>query len=177
MNATSLLLRCREGDSLALDEFVRRYQPVIERLALAVLDDGRQEMQEEVQDVRGVVQDTLAAAVAAGELFRDENDLTIWMYATGLKACQKRLRRRSRLVGSTGSAAGETPDGPSGSQRLAMRAAVRQLDEKLRLPLLLHYSSGLSLSEVAQVLKVSQSSIQARMVSAREKMRVFLEVG
>jgi RNA polymerase sigma-70 factor (ECF subfamily) len=164
VNATSLLLRCREGDSLALNEFTRRYQPVVERLALTLLDDGRAEKSVEVEDVRGVVQDTLLAAVAAGEQFRDEADLSLWIYATGLKACQRRLRRRGHL-----------PRASSAEAPGSMRTAVRQLDEKLRLPLLLHYSSGLSLAEVARVLKLSRSTIEARMVAAREKVRVLLE--
>ena len=163
MNTTSLLLRCREGDPAALDELIRRYQPVIARLALIVLDSGRAEYS--MEDVRGVVQKVLVAAVASGEMFHDELDFTTWMYATGLKACQQRQRQGAHKP------AGK----PSGKQPIGVQQAVRELEEKLRLPLLLHYAIGLSLAEIARVLKLSQSTIQARMVHGRENLRVLLE--
>lgn len=163
MNANSLLLRCREGDTEALEAFARRYQPVIERLARATLDDNKSASR--ADDVRRVTQETLLAAVSAGNVFRDDTELDLWILALALRFSRRQLRRRTgpkdRSPGS---------DGPK-----TTRGALRQLEETLRLPLLLHYSIGLSLPDIAQVLRISQASVEARMAQGREQMRVLLE--
>jgi RNA polymerase sigma-70 factor, ECF subfamily len=159
VNATALLISCREGDPAALDEFVRRCQPLIERLALTILEDGRSP--DLLPEVQAVVQTTLLSALSAMNSFRDEAEFNTWLVGLGLKACRKQLRRRA------GAAA---PAIPVSGQRSSLVAAVQSLDEDQRLPVLLHYSFGFSIQQVAQVLNVSQNAILARLSSARDRL-------
>ncbi len=53
---------------------------------------------------------------------------------------------------------------------------VLKLPDKYKLPLYMYYYEGYSTKEIAQILKVNYSTIRTRMVSARNILRLVLEV-
>ena len=62
-----------------------------------------------------------------------------------------------------------TPQDPG----LAM--ALEQLPQRLRLPLVMHYAEGMSYAEIAQALRLPQSTIRSRLHKGREELRKELE--
>ena len=52
--------------------------------------------------------------------------------------------------------------------------ALLQLDERLRMPIVLHYMEGYSVSEVAAVLRVPQGTVKTRLRKGREQLRQLL---
>ena len=56
-----------------------------------------------------------------------------------------------------------------------VRAAVDNLDVRLRAPLLLKEIEGLSVKEVAAMMGLSQSNVKIRLYRARKKLAVALE--
>lgn len=53
--------------------------------------------------------------------------------------------------------------------------AVMRLPRKLREVILLHYYQGLKVSEIADALNISHSSVSGRMKRGREKLKKMLE--
>ena len=49
------------------------------------------------------------------------------------------------------------------------------LPERLRLPLVMHYAEGMSYAEIAQALRLPQSTIRSRLHKGREELRKELE--
>ena len=56
-----------------------------------------------------------------------------------------------------------------------VQKAVRQLDDKHRLPVYLYYMEGLPLQEIASVLKIPKGTVKSRLYQARESLRNMLE--
>ena len=57
-----------------------------------------------------------------------------------------------------------------------IKSAVSTLDEKLRLPVLLHYVGDMPLSEIAIVMKVPEGTVKSRLHTARKIIKEQLEV-
>ncbi len=177
MDTAHLLTRCRTGDSLALEELVETYQPLLHRLALSVLDNPA-----EAEDA---VQDAFIAIIDSLDAYRGEAALTTWVYAVALNVCRKRLRKRiarKRLMQTLQwllrlpEEANADPEEAAvhNEYDAALRRAVRALDEKHRLPILLHYAHGLTVIEIAQILGIPQGTVLSRLHTARKRLKGIL---
>lgn len=54
--------------------------------------------------------------------------------------------------------------------------AIEELDEKLRIPVLLYYSSQMSLDAIADIVKCPKGTVKSRLYKAREILKEKLEV-
>jgi len=61
------------------------------------------------------------------------------------------------------------------TERLAVRAALKQLPPKYRVPLVLYVYQGCTVAEVAEMLELSVSAVKMRLSRAREKFRVVYQ--
>ena len=60
-------------------------------------------------------------------------------------------------------------------EKTAVRAAVSRLPEIYRLPILLHYSSDVSVQEIAEILHIPAGTVKSRMNTARQMLKKELE--
>ncbi|HBI61017.1 MAG TPA: RNA polymerase subunit sigma-70 [Lachnospiraceae bacterium] len=107
--------------------------------------------------------------------------LRLWKNHKKKYACRKRIADMESLSGEKQ----EIEESSSYSleeevfareQAAEVRRAVRQLDDKYRLPVYLHYMEGLPLQEIARVLKIPKGTVKSRLYQARESLRNTLEV-
>lgn len=61
------------------------------------------------------------------------------------------------------------------SQIAALREMIRQLPQRYRLPLELHYSADLPVKEIAKLMKLPESTVKTRLRRAKEQLRQKLE--
>lgn len=52
-----------------------------------------------------------------------------------------------------------------------IREAVSQLEEKYRLPICLYYMEGLSITDIAKILKLPQGTVKSRLYQARKLLK------
>ncbi len=163
---------------VAVEEFVRAYQHGVFRLAYSVLEDA-----DEAEDA---TQEALVAAVSRLDSFRGEAALRTWVYAIALNVCRRHLQKRrsgQRLLDVLQGwfhLRGETPDRPEDTAvdreaRGDVARAVRMLDEKHRLPVILRYYHDLPVAEIAQILGINEGTVHSRLFTARERLRDRLE--
>lgn len=107
--------------------------------------------------------------------------LRLWKNHKKKYACRKRIADMESLSGEKQ----EIEESSSYSleeevfareQAAEVRRAIRQLDDKYRLPVYLHYMEGLPLQEIARVLKIPKGTVKSRLYQARESLRNTLEV-
>ena len=55
--------------------------------------------------------------------------------------------------------------------------ALKALDEKYRLPIVLHYLEGYSLEEIAWLLRIPAGTVKSRMHAGRRALKAMLEEG
>ena len=100
---------------------------------------------------------------------------------------QRKIARRLRLVPQEsleeltqrGLQPGEAPSPEEAllqkSQTEILREMIRQLPERYRLPLQLHYSADLPVKEIAKLMKLPESTVKTRLRRTKEQLRQKLE--
>ena len=173
---TQLVSRCQQGDLRAFADLVEQYQDRLFDVAWTILRDR--------EAAKDAVQETFLTAFQKIEGFRGESALETWLIAIVVNQCRSRLRRQKarRLLSLDNLspqrlfAIGKQNADPAAivGQRLqqdALWQLVNQLEERLRLPILLHYRYGLSGEEIATVLGVAKSTIYERLSQGRKRLR------
>jgi len=119
-------------------------------------------------DREDAVQECLRKAWEHRHRLRDERYLQTWVIRILLNECHTMQRRMARTV-----PAGEvSPEQPRREGRL--KAALLQLDERYRTPILLHHIEGYSIAETASILRVPQSTVKTWLSRGRKALKRIL---
>ena len=110
-------------------------------------------------------------ADAVQERLRSQEYFQTWMTRILINTCKDLLRRRKR---TTTVALPESYPAPDGEERRELYDALSAMDEKLRLPLVLHYLEDFSVREIAQMLKTPEGTVKRRLWLARNALRQSL---
>jgi RNA polymerase sigma-70 factor (ECF subfamily) len=173
MESNELIQRCLRGEEEAVTSLIGSYQPLIFRLALSILDDPC-EAEEAVQDV-------LMLALRSLGSFQGGSRFTTWLTAITVNVCRDRLRRkRSRFnlfqriqelyhpQQKPENYPEEVVAGREENQRVWK--SVSELDDKHRIPLILHYYHNLSVDEIAAALDLPKATVYSRLQAGRDKI-------
>lgn len=168
-----LVHRCQRGELAAFTELFRHYETRIYRLAMTILRNER--------DAEDAVQDVFLRVFERIRDYRGESSFETWLTAIVVNVCRDRLRRQKvrrvlsldRLRGQIGSddVAEVVADR---LQRQTLWSLVDRLEEKYRLPVILHYHENLPCGEVARILGLRTSTVYSRLNTARLRLRVML---
>lgn len=101
---------------------------------------------------------------------RDERYMQTWIIRILINVCRNTYRRRRREVPVDPLPEREAPR--SGDPEL--RGAVLQLPEHLRLPIVLHYTDGYEVAEIARMLRLPSGTVKTRMRKARALLKAML---
>lgn len=144
-------------------EELQAYQVTLYRVAYTVLRDD--------DACRDALQDAALKAWEKRFSLREPRYFRTWITRILINACHDIQRKRRRLVcmESVPMQAFSPPPDPE------LAAALKDLPEGIRLPLVLHYAEGMSYQEIAQTLHLSQSTIRNRLRKGKEKLRKELE--
>ena len=144
-------------------EELQAYQVTLYRVAYTVLRDD--------DACRDALQDAALKAWEKRFSLREPRYFRTWITRILINACHDIQRKRRRLVcmESVPIQASSPPPDPG------LAAALKDLPEGIRLPLVLHYAEGMSYQEIAQTLHLSQSTIRNRLRKGKEKLRKELE--
>ena len=127
-----------------------------------------------------VVQDTMLTALSKIERYEPGTDLKAWLCRIAINRCRDVLRKRKvrekwygvwlrvAMVGSPP----HTPERRTADHELAgeLWQAVDQLDDKHRLPIILHYVHGMTAPEIAEVMGIREGTVYSRLYYACQKL-------
>lgn len=183
--------RLAEGHDRALDDLMARHAPRLHAYLNRLLQND--------SDAEDLAQETFVRVHEHRDRFDPRHEFTTWLYTIATNLVRDRYRWRSRHPespldapahpGPHGTAAHEArglaevlpdrrPD-PS-SQALqheraeAVRNAIAQLPEDLRLPLLLAEFEERSHQEIAVILECTAKAVEMRLYRARKSLRDLL---
>ena len=170
MDQRRLVERAREGDHDAFAELVRASVARLDTAARLILRDR--------ELARDAVQEGLFRAWRDLRSLRDPDRFDAWVYRLTVNACldlARRRRRRPMEVEVTEIVELSGPTQPDPADMVADRALVdgvmRRLDEQGRSIVVLHYSLGLPISEVATTLGIPVGTVKSRLNRALGDMR------
>ncbi|MBB4100436.1 sigma-70 family RNA polymerase sigma factor [Sphingomonas kyeonggiensis] len=167
------------GSDGAYAEIVRRYRTPLFRLINGSVPDP--------DEALDLTQETLVSAHRALRRYDPARPMRSWLSAIALNKCRDWARRRkvrqfftfARDIDDAAELiADDRPDqavAAEDRQELArLRRAISTLSASLREPLLLHTVEGLSQSEAAEILGISEKAVETRLRRARIQLHEHL---
>jgi RNA polymerase sigma-70 factor (ECF subfamily) len=167
-----------DGDLAAFDRLIERHWRKVASVVGRFLTDPN--------DVDDTVQETFVRAFESLRGFRGEASVRTWLLRIALNACRSKRgeywRRRVTLTEDDSAFDGGVTGSPALAEAVvlqaewehALRAALRRLPEKLRLPIVLHFFEELSGAEIAAVLGWNQSTVWSRIYAGCRLLRKSL---
>ena len=122
-------------------------------------------------DVQDALQDAALKAWEKRDKLRDEKFFRTWITRILINACYDTQRKRRRIVSMDEIPESTVSNAPDPELALALQA----LPEKLRLPLVLCYSEGMSYEEAADVLRIPITTLRGRLRRGKEELRKELK--
>jgi RNA polymerase sigma-70 factor, ECF subfamily len=179
-----LVALAKAGDLFAFETLVSRHERQIYSLAHRILQNPH--------DAEDVTQQAFLSAVENLAKFRAESSFATWLYRIATFAALKVIRKRNGLdTVSLEEATEPCEDSDSiphpeyiadwkqspgqlveaNETRRLLAEALAQLDEKHRLVFVLRDVEGLSVSETAGALGLTESNVKMRLLRARLQLR------
>jgi RNA polymerase sigma-70 factor (ECF subfamily) len=170
-----LVRRCQAGELAAFTELFRRYEARTYRLARTILNHER--------DAEDAVQDTFLRVFERIKRYRGDASFDTWFTAVVVNVCRDRLRRRrvrqalplEWLRGRLGHDDEVMEKGSRQLERRDLWSLVHRLEDRYRLPVILHYYQGLPCGDVARILGLRVTTVYARLNTARVRLRAMLQ--
>ncbi|HLK58793.1 MAG TPA: RNA polymerase sigma factor [Chthonomonadaceae bacterium] len=162
------------GDYSAFDTLVERHWRKVASVAGRLLQDAN-----EAEDV---VQETFIRAFESLKSFRGQAGFQTWLIRITINQCKNRRQtwwKRRVLLHEPDQTPTHIPSPEQGGETVvlqeeqakAVQSAVRQLPEKYRLPIVLHYFEELTGAEIAAVLGWKESLVWSRIYSGYRELR------
>lgn len=122
------------------------------------------------QDREDAVQACILLAWERRRQLRDPEKFKPWIMRILVNCCHSLLRRTQREL-----LLAQPPDasGPEAEQPLSL--LLTPLPEQYRAVLTLRYQEGMSVKEMAYVLRLSEAAVKSRLARAREALREILK--
>ena len=160
-----------EFDLEAFGELIRRHQDFVYGAALRVVRNPVL-----AQDV---AQDAFVRAYKALPDFRGQAAVRSWLYriATNLalNAVQRRKEYPAEELPEVVTSSGPEREMLRGAMATHMRAAIEELPDDLKVPLVLREYESLSYQEIAEVLDLPLNTVRTRILRARRALRTAME--
>lgn len=152
-----------------------------EKLGALIIDSERhmyvtaRSILSEDEDCADAIQETIVKAFSKINSLKQDAYAKTWLIRILINECYNVLRQKSRQIpmdveGEMAAKAAVEPKDYSDLYR-----AVSQLQEDLRMPVVLYYGEDFSVREIAQVLEISEGAVQKRLARARQKLKRLLE--
>lgn len=151
------------------ERLVHNYQKTLLRMCCLYLRDKTL--------AEDAVQETFIKVYRSMQSFRGESSEKTWLMKIAMNTCHD-IRRSHwfKLIDRR-----YTPDmlpeanEPFEQEEDNLVAEIMQLPRKLREVVLLYYYQDMSVTEIADSLGITQSSVSGRLKRARDKLRILLE--
>lgn len=171
---SQLVQRIHDGDRLAFDALLERYEARVYRLA-SRFTRGEQDAEDLTQEI------FLAVYKSLGR-FRGASSLSTWIYRVAMNHClEYRRKRRLDVVPYTDELSlaadwRDNPESTAGRAELSreVNRALQQLSPQHREVVILHELHGLTYQEVAAILDVPVGTVKSRLSNAFQRLRPLL---
>ncbi len=176
----ALVAQAQAGERAALDELLRRHYDRIYAICRRIAGNDA--------DAADATQEALLAIVRGLAKFDNRAAFSTWSYRVATNACLDELRRRKRrptpaLVDEHDGWADQNTDdhAPAFDEQLVVRdevqAALNQLPEEFRAPVVLRDCAGFDYAEIAETLEIPPGTVRSRIARGRTKLAELMIQG
>ena len=187
----ALMLRVKQGDTVAFAELVEKYKRPVMNLVYRMIHD--------LTEAEDIAQNVFVQVYKSADRYRVASKFSTWLFTIARNLCLNEIRRRSRHPTDSMDATPANPEVRSAQQyedkrnplasesilhsELAQKIedAIAELPENQRLALLLCKQDELSYEEIAEILNCSLSATKSLIHRGREtlkeKLKPYLRTG
>ena len=115
---------------------------------------------------KDALQDTALKAWEKRGTLKELRYFRTWITRILINTCYDTQRKRRRMVSIE-----DVPEPQVAAPDISLAMALQSLPEKLRLPLVLYYSEGLTYAEIAQTLRLPMATVRGRIHCAKGQLR------
>jgi len=134
------------------------------------------------EDAQDAAQEAFVRAYRSLRSLRDPTRFGCWLRSTASHVALDLARRHQRLLGRPSGTVGEieaASDDPEQEflvreEVRELQAAIANLPEQYRVPMVLRFSLQMPYEEIAEVMGISQGAVEVRLVRARKALRQML---
>jgi RNA polymerase sigma-70 factor, ECF subfamily len=174
----SLVSQCIAGDEDALAHLFRQYELGVFRLALSIVEDPAEASE--------ITQETFISAIKGLKKYEEKQSFKAWLYTIAVNCSRSHLRKRQareklqttlmrifRIDFEKQALPEETFI--QNEKEAALWKSLHQLDDHLRIVVVLRYFHELPIREISEILSIPEGTIHSRLHHAREQLRMALE--
>ncbi len=179
MTDLELVAKIKKGDMDAFDKLVDSYSNRVANTAYSLLSDR--------EDALDAAQEVFIKVHRYIDNFRGDCSVSTWIFRITKTVCTDMLRKRKANIISLDDEDDDEPkfeiaDETTAPEHIAernakvdaVRSAISQLDENMRLVISLCDIQGLSYDEAAAVMKCPVGTVKSRLYRARDHLRKIL---
>ena len=115
---------------------------------------------------KDALQDTALKAWEKRGTLKELRYFRTWITRILINTCYDTQRKRRRRVSIE-----DVPEPQVAAPDISLAMALQSLPEKLRLPLVLYYSEGLTYADIAQTLRLPMATVRGRIHRAKGQLR------
>lgn len=180
---TELIALLRKKDSAAFKNIVETWQDLVYNTAIGILQNA--------EDAEDVTQETFMQVFESVSSFKGESKFSTWLYRITVSKAMDHIRKKKRkkrfafiqsLYGKNDKPVIDPPDffhpGVSMENKenaAALFKAVEQLPPNQKIAFVLNKVEGLSYVEIGDVMKISDSAVDALLHRARANLKRILK--
>jgi RNA polymerase sigma-70 factor (ECF subfamily) len=176
---TDLISRAAGGDPSAFQALVERHRSMVYRVAYQFAGNHH--------DAEDIAQDVFIKVYRSLDRFRQDAQLTSWMYRIVMNACiDHRRRQRSAIAAPFGDEAEHrmlnTPEDTPGPEDRAyagelgqvLESEIRRLPNGQRIVFIMRHHQGMKLCEIAEALGLAEGTVKRQLHAAVHRLRQAL---
>ncbi len=159
MKMENLIKRAKRGDADAFTELMQSQMQNMYRTARAILMND--------EDSADAIQETILICWKKLKDLKEDKYFQTWMTRILINKCYEMIRANQRVTFVE-----EIPETAieADVSNIEWKEAIGALDEKYRLVMVLFYAEGFRTQEIAQMLKIPDSTVRTRLSRGREQL-------
>lgn len=156
-----LIRKARSKDPDAFSSLIYFYMKDLYRVAISILMND--------EDAADAIQDTILGCWEKLHTLKQEKYFKTWLTRILINHCYDMRKKKQRMTTM------EDYEEPVAEDQynVELKEALRQLDEKYRIVMVLYYSEGYQTGEIAELLEIPRSTVQTRLQRGREKLEAY----
>lgn len=120
-------------------------------------------------DVADAIQDTILTCYEKLDTLHNDKYFKTWLLRILINKCNDILRQRQKFVTTDEEVKEEFTE--KDFELCEWKEVLNKLDEKYRIIILLHYSEGLKVKEISELLQLNKNTVLTRLSRAKEQLR------
>ncbi|WP_088102247.1 RNA polymerase sigma factor [Halalkalibacter urbisdiaboli] len=166
-----LILRAKQGDDAAFGQLIENHIKTVEKFAFQ-LGVNQASVEDVTQEVFIKVYRFLDK--------HDRGKFTTWLYSITLNVVRDMYRHEQRQKRKTLELKKQVPEKMFiehgfDEETRTLHEYIQTLDDKYKIPIILHYFHDQSYQEIAEVLGVTEGAVKTRMLRAKQQLKMKFE--